>query len=114
MCLAIPGRVIRWIERDPLAGTAEIEFGAVRRVCHMACVPTAAAGDFVIVHAGVAISIMDTAEADRVLQELTAVATATTCGEPHGGPAGDAAAGDSSLAAAEKPAGPNRAGEVTG
>ena len=113
MCLAIPGRVIRWIERDPLAGTAEVEFGGVRRVCHMACVPTAAVGDFVIVHAGVAISIMDTAEADRVLAELTAIA-AEQRGEPHDWKAGDAPAVDSLPAASEKPAGPNRAGDMTG
>lgn len=74
MCLAIPGRVVRWIDGDPLEGSAEVEFGGIRRVCHMACCPTAAVGDFVIVHAGVAISIMDTAEADRVLDDLTIIA----------------------------------------
>lgn len=70
MCLAVPGRVVRWIDRDPLFARAEIEFGGVRRVCHMACVPDVSEGDFVVVHAGVAISLVDEAQARRVLDEL--------------------------------------------
>lgn len=70
MCLAIPGRVIRRVDSDPISATAEVEFGAARRVCHMACVPEAVPGDFVIVHAGVAISILDTDQADRLLTDL--------------------------------------------
>ena len=56
MCLGIPGKVVKWIDRDPLFARAEVEFGAVRRACHMACVPEAAEGDYVIVHAGIAIA----------------------------------------------------------
>ncbi len=70
MCLAVPGRVVRWIEVDPISAIAEVEFGAVHRICHMACVPDAVPGDFVIVHAGVAISILDTDQADRLLTDL--------------------------------------------
>ena len=56
MCLAVPGKIVRWISRDPVLATAEVEFEGVRRVCHMACVTEAAVGDYVIVHAGVGIS----------------------------------------------------------
>lgn len=70
MCLAIPGRIVRWIDRDPVFANAEIEFGGVRRVCHMACVTDAAEGDYVIVHAGVAISRLDEVQARRTLEEL--------------------------------------------
>lgn len=70
MCLGIPGRVVRWIDRDPTFATAEIEFGGLRRVCHMACATDAAEGDYVIVHAGVAISRLDPQEAQRVFDEL--------------------------------------------
>jgi hydrogenase expression/formation protein HypC len=73
MCLAIPGRVVRWVDTDPISGVAEVEFGGVRRECHMACVPEAMVGDFVIVHAGVALSIIDSSEADRVLAELASL-----------------------------------------
>ncbi|MBX7167997.1 MAG: HypC/HybG/HupF family hydrogenase formation chaperone [Pirellulales bacterium] len=59
MCLGVPGRVVRWIDRDPILGRAEIEFEGICRECHMACVPDAEVDDYVIVHAGVAISRMD-------------------------------------------------------
>jgi hydrogenase expression/formation protein HypC len=70
MCLGIPGKVVRWVERDPLLAAAEVEFGGVRRLCQMACVPEAAEGDFVVVHAGVAISRIDPLEAERTLADL--------------------------------------------
>jgi hydrogenase expression/formation protein HypC len=70
MCLAIPGRVIQWINRDPTFAQAEVEFGGVRRNCHMACVTDAQEGDYVIVHAGVAISRVDEEQARRTLDDL--------------------------------------------
>ena len=70
MCLGIPGKVVRWIERDDTFAQAEIEFDGVRRVCHMACVTEAEEGDYVIVHAGIAISRVDPKEAQRVFDEL--------------------------------------------
>jgi hydrogenase expression/formation protein HypC len=70
MCLAVPGKVVRWLDRDLLMARAEIEFDGVRRDCHMACVPHADEGDYVLVHAGVAISRIDPDEAQRVLDEL--------------------------------------------
>lgn len=73
MCLAVPGKVVQWIDRDPIFARAEVEFGGIRRVCHMACTPDAAEGDYVIVHAGVAIARLDEAAAQRVLAELASV-----------------------------------------
>jgi hydrogenase expression/formation protein HypC len=73
MCLAIPGRVVRWVDRDPLLAVADVEFGGVIRPCHMACVPSAQLGDYVVVHAGVAIALVDADEAARVLAELSSL-----------------------------------------
>jgi hydrogenase expression/formation protein HypC len=70
MCLAIPGKLVRWIDRDPLMALAEVEFAGIVRRCHLACVPEAREGDYVVVHAGVAIARLDVAEAERVLDEL--------------------------------------------
>ena len=75
MCLAVPGKITKWLSRDPILASAEVEFGGLRRVCHMACVAEAEEGDFVIVHAGVAISRVDAAEAQRVLEELQLTGT---------------------------------------
>jgi len=70
MCLGIPGRLVEWLDRDPLLARAQIEFEGVRRVCHLACVPDAEVGDYVIVHAGVAISRIDPKAAEQLLVEL--------------------------------------------
>ncbi|MBU6175305.1 MAG: HypC/HybG/HupF family hydrogenase formation chaperone [Planctomycetes bacterium] len=71
MCLAIPGRVVRWIERESPFCEAEIQFFEVYRKCNMSCVPEAEEGDYVIVHAGVAISKVDTAIAEQLLIEIS-------------------------------------------
>lgn len=70
MCLAIPGKLVRWIDRDPLLALAEVEFAGVVRRCHLACVPEACEGDYVIVHAGVAIARLDALQAQQALAEL--------------------------------------------
>jgi hydrogenase expression/formation protein HypC len=70
MCLGIPGEVVRWIDRDPLLARAEVRFGELQRVCHLACVPDAEVGDYVIVHAGIAISKVNAQEALRLFDEI--------------------------------------------
>jgi hydrogenase expression/formation protein HypC len=70
MCLGIPGKVVEWLNHDDLFALARVEFGGVSRECHMACVPEAEVGDYVIVHAGVAISQVDEAQAERIFDEL--------------------------------------------
>lgn len=70
MCLAVPGCVVEWIDRDPTFATARIEFGGVTRVCSMACVPDAAVGQYVLVHAGIAISRMNETAAKLALEDL--------------------------------------------
>ncbi|MGE3315185.1 MAG: HypC/HybG/HupF family hydrogenase formation chaperone [Planctomycetaceae bacterium] len=74
MCLAVPGKVVRWIERDSVFARADIDFDGVRRVCGMACVPDAREGDYVIVHAGIAIGRVDAEAAAKTLADLAAIA----------------------------------------
>ncbi len=62
MCLAIPMRVV---ERREFDGTAEV--GGVRRQVSLMLCPDAGEGDFVLVHAGYAISEIDEEEAQRTL-----------------------------------------------
>jgi hydrogenase expression/formation protein HypC len=68
MCLGVPGRVVEWIDRDSIMAQAWIEFDGLRKECSLACVPEAEVGDFVIIHAGVAICLID---ADRAAEMLT-------------------------------------------
>jgi hydrogenase expression/formation protein HypC len=90
MCLGIPGKVVRWIERDGLFAQAKVEFDGVSRVVHMACVTEAEVGEYVIVHAGVAISRVDPIEAQRVFEELARLddddGWRTDATEPQGKP----------------------------
>lgn len=73
MCLGIPGRVDQWLDRDPLMASARINFDGVFKVCHMACVPEADVGDYVLVHAGIALAVLDEVEAIRLIASLTAL-----------------------------------------
>jgi hydrogenase expression/formation protein HypC len=70
MCLGVPGRVVE--RQGPADGLAfgTVEFAGVRRKVCLACVPEAVPGDYVIVHAGVAISRVDPDEAQRVFEYL--------------------------------------------
>ena len=73
MCLAIPGRLVRReAERDGLA-FAIVEFGGLNRSVCVDCVPDAIEGDYVLVHAGLAISRVDADEAARLLEDLRAM-----------------------------------------
>jgi len=58
MCLAVPTRIIE-IEGQ----TAEAEVGGVKRRISLALTPDAQVGDYVLVHTGFAISIVDEKEA---------------------------------------------------
>jgi len=69
MCLAIPGKVIS-IEGD----RAKVDFGGVRREINISLVDTSI-GDYVIVHAGFAIEILDQEEAEKTLDLIREIAT---------------------------------------
>ncbi len=69
MCLGVPGQLIDRDAAAELAGGV-VEFAGIRRRVCLACVPEAQPGDYVIVHAGIAISRIDPVEAQRVLAYL--------------------------------------------
>lgn len=81
MCLGVPGRVVQWIDHDPTFAKAKIEFGGVGRNCSMACVPDAVVGDYVVVHAGIAISRIDETAARQALHELETMGLAEELAE---------------------------------
>lgn len=82
MCLGVPGKVVQWLDHDPVFGRAVVEFGGVRRECQMACVPETQIGEYVIVHAGMAICRVNAQEAARTLQDLAAIAELSDETEP--------------------------------
>ncbi len=70
MCLAVPGMVVEIADAVPPFNSALVEFAGVRRRVSLACVPEAVVGEYVLVHAGVAISRINAAEAAKVLEDL--------------------------------------------
>jgi hydrogenase expression/formation protein HypC len=63
MCLAIP-TLIKSID----GAQAEVEIGGVSRTISVALTPDAQVGDYVIVHTGFAISVLDQEEAQETLK----------------------------------------------
>ncbi len=70
MCLAVPGRIASLTGEDPITRTGKIDFGGVLKEVSLAYVPEANLGDYVIVHAGFALSRVDEAEAQEVFEYL--------------------------------------------
>jgi hydrogenase expression/formation protein HypC len=69
MCLGIPGKIVSVTEAGGLR-MGKIQFGGITREACLEYVPEAATGDYVIVHAGFAISRVDEEEAARTYQLL--------------------------------------------
>ncbi len=70
MCLGVPGLVVERPEPAEELSLGVVEFAGIRRRVCLACVPDALPGDYVIVHAGIAISRVDPVEAQRVFAYL--------------------------------------------
>lgn len=73
MCLAVPV-LVKEVHADL---TARIELQGVERVVSLLMTPEAQAGDYVLIHTGYAISVIDAAEAHetlRLLEEMGAFA----------------------------------------
>ena len=68
MCLAVPGKVIEIQEGDLRMG--RVAFGLVEKEASLAFVPQARVGDYVLIHAGMALEILDEEAAQRVFEAL--------------------------------------------
>ena len=64
MCLAIPACVVEIREGD----RALVEVGGVRKEISLALVENVAVGDYVILHVGYALQVIDPEEARRTLE----------------------------------------------
>lgn len=74
MCLAVPGEVLQIDPGDPLYRKARISFGGVVKEVSLALTPEARKGSYVLVHAGVAITVIDEPEAMRIFDALDELA----------------------------------------
>lgn len=63
MCLALPALLVTLLPDQE----AVVDLGGVRKTVNVALVPEAVPGDYVIVHVGHAIGMIDPVEAERTL-----------------------------------------------
>ncbi|MEI6744955.1 MAG: HypC/HybG/HupF family hydrogenase formation chaperone [Methylococcaceae bacterium] len=69
MCLAVPAKIVSLnVAVDDLFRTGNVDFSGVQKEISLAYVPEAQIGDYVIVHAGFALSVLDENEALASLQ----------------------------------------------
>ncbi|MFZ4425726.1 MAG: HypC/HybG/HupF family hydrogenase formation chaperone [Saprospiraceae bacterium] len=82
MCLAIPGKIIAMgAFHDDTFRIGKVSFGSVVKEVNLAMVPEAQTGDFVMVHVGVAISVVDEAEAALTFSYLRQIGELDELGE---------------------------------
>jgi len=70
MCLAVPGMITQMYEDAGLV-MGRVDFGGVTREVCLQAVPDAKIGDYTIVHAGFAISLLSEREAAETLSALS-------------------------------------------
>lgn len=73
MCLAVPGRIEEINNQGPMV-MARVSFSGIHKDICIEWVPEAKVGDYVIVHAGFAIDILDKEEALENLRMIEEVA----------------------------------------
>jgi hydrogenase expression/formation protein HypC len=72
MCLAIPGKVIETLQSDGMK-MGKVSFAGMIKQVYLEYTPDAAPGDYVLVHVGFALSLINPEEAERtykLLEEL--------------------------------------------
>ncbi len=72
MCLGIPGRIVE-VGPEGLMRMGKVDFGGIVREVCLAYVPETQMGDYVIIHAGFAISQLDEEEAQETLKLMAEV-----------------------------------------
>ncbi len=69
MCLSIPGKLVAiTAELDETFRIGEVDFDGIRKEVNLAMVPEAKVGDYVLVHVGAAISVIDEEEARKTFE----------------------------------------------
>lgn len=73
MCLAVPGKIISVEGDDPILRNGNVNFGGIVKQVNLSYVPEAKIGDYVVVHVGFALSVVDEEEAKQVFEYLKAI-----------------------------------------
>jgi len=71
MCLGVPGQIVAWVDREHAIAKADVN--GVRRNVNLGLVDGADVGDWVLIHVGFAMSVIDEQEAQSTLEFLMAL-----------------------------------------
>ena len=75
MCLAVPGKIVSIFEEEPPeVRRGKVDFAGVQKEVCLAYTPEAKLGDYVLVHVGFALSVVDEAEAQKIFEALNELA----------------------------------------
>ena len=71
MCLAIPGKILSIEDQiDSVFKIGKVSFSGVTKKINLSLVPEAKVGEHVLVHVGVAVSVIDEMEAKKTMAFL--------------------------------------------
>jgi hydrogenase expression/formation protein HypC len=70
MCLAIPGQVVEIYEQDAISRIGKVNFDGIVKEVNLTYVPEVKIGDYVTVHVGFALSIVDAKEAMETIDYM--------------------------------------------
>ena len=70
MCLAVPGKIVSIEGENSILRSGRVDFSGIVKQVNLAYVPEAKIGDYVLVHVGFAINIIDEEEAQKVFEYL--------------------------------------------
>lgn len=71
MCLAIPGKILSIEDmEDTVFQIGKVSFSGITKKINLSLVPEAKVGDHVLVHVGVAVSVIDAIEAKKTMDFL--------------------------------------------
>ncbi len=77
MCLGVPGLVVSMDPPSDDLVMGKVSFGGAERDVCFGYTPEAKVGDYVLVHVGFAITVLDEAEAQRILEDFETIARMT-------------------------------------
>ena len=75
MCLAIPGELLETYEKDDMP-MGKVNFDGIAKEICLVYTPDVQVGQYVLVHVGFAISVIDEDEADEIIGYIEEVAKA--------------------------------------
>ncbi|MGA2098439.1 MAG: HypC/HybG/HupF family hydrogenase formation chaperone [Candidatus Acidiferrum sp.] len=71
MCLAVPGKIVSIFDVEALGlRRGKVDFSGIRKEVCLDYTPQARVGDYVLVHVGFALTVVDEHEAQRVFEAL--------------------------------------------